>query len=742
MQRLIGVSALSVLALCPALARGDCKSGQDCVREAEAAIQEGALERAFGLAERAAALDPKERAPLEIAAAIADALGDLPAARRVYPRLRALPPAARTAPRAAPTPAATLSRGQLAFAGAARVWLRDRPNGRGVFQLRLNAPLRVLEAAQDGWARTEVLLGTRTTTSARPNPSGFVAIAYLSPKPVRLEETLARAAEAEKSSDLSELATQLERATLLAPGDWTLRRRLMQAALRAGLYPLAVGAAMQKTSGGHALLTAPRAPLKALAVRYLEEPVELESTARENRSYQLRLVGRVESKGPYQGWGVVHELSEYIDGCKSAPPPIPVPVLMRGNSIVRLPALQFDPLAGEGGAEVEHTFGKHVRSDTTVTIPELEVPVRLSGPQPGQTLRLDQALVKETPPDSPVVFVDPLLGPIREARAFRTEASAKPRTPSGFFARRKDGVTLLYEHQPVLSFQDVVWADGTRPTREYSFEAVDGLYQTIVDQSEVAASRLRSVGEVASTHQQVFALNSPQDPELTTLFREYATRTPTASRAQFDRDHPVVFAFDAFRRLIRYRNPKYTSPFMAEPIIYLYPERPQRVRVRVHGNEITASCPDPGADWTVQAEPGGQLTTLDGRRVRSLFWEGNAMNYPQPAQGFVVPEEQVVGLLLRVLPDLGLEGQEISDFLEAWAPSLRGAPWYFITFVDAAEIDRVAPLEVEPRPETVIRVLMEYQALARPQAVEPLRLPAPPVRRGFTLVEWGGVVRR
>ncbi|MBI5405143.1 MAG: hypothetical protein HY976_02855, partial [Candidatus Kerfeldbacteria bacterium] len=45
-----------------------------------------------------------------------------------------------------------------------------------------------------------------------------------------------------------------------------------------------------------------------------------------------------------------------------------------------------------------------------------------------------------------------------------------------------------------------------------------------------------------------------------------------------------------------------------------------------------------------------------------------------------------------------------------------------------------------PRPDTVIRVLMDYRPVAAPVAIRPQVLRSIP-RTGFTVVEWGGVLR-
>ena len=48
-----------------------------------------------------------------------------------------------------------------------------------------------------------------------------------------------------------------------------------------------------------------------------------------------------------------------------------------------------------------------------------------------------------------------------------------------------------------------------------------------------------------------------------------------------------------------------------------------------------------------------------------------------------------------------------------------------------------APLTVTPRPDSILRIFMAYRPLNAPVSVPPQEL-TPFVRKGFTLVEWGG----
>ncbi|MBR5425624.1 MAG: hypothetical protein IK106_03805 [Clostridiales bacterium] len=73
-------------------------------------------------------------------------------------------------------------------------------------------------------------------------------------------------------------------------------------------------------------------------------------------------------------------------------------------------------------------------------------------------------------------------------------------------------------------------------------------------------------------------------------------------------------------------------------------------------------------------------------------------------------------------------------------PRLQASPYNLISFPNE-KYNEWAKLNVSPAPETVIRVYMVFKPLD--EAVEipeeqKLSLPERPVRKGFTVVEWGG----
>lgn len=220
------------------------------------------------------------------------------------------------------------------------------------------------------------------------------------------------------------------------------------------------------------------------------------------------------------------------------------------------------------------------------------------------------------------------------------------------------------------------------------------------------------------------------------------TPSPPISYSDFVRAVPFFFWKDPFERLTRFTNNDFLSTFLAEPIIYLYSPSRQKVRVQVFPKEgISKSEPPYENGWNVYAEPDGSVTHLSGQEFPYLFWEGFGPVRSMGEEGYVVKKEEIGDFFDSLLPQLGLLGKEIDDFKKAWLPHFLDASYYFITFIDPQTINRLAPLVVSPQPETTIRVLMDYQPLSREKQVNPPTIPPPPQRKGFTLVEWGGIRR-
>ena len=142
--------------------------------------------------------------------------------------------------------------------------------------------------------------------------------------------------------------------------------------------------------------------------------------------------------------------------------------------------------------------------------------------------------------------------------------------------------------------------------------------------------------------------------------------------------------------------------------------------------------------WKVLAEPTGDLTDLEtGRSLYCLYYEAEETIETSKDEGFIVKRDDTISFLEEKLEILGLTERASNEFIIYWLPKLEASPYNFIRFQTIEEINENMPLEINPTPDTVIRVMMEYEPLTKFKEVKEQVL-ITPLREGFTVVEWGG----
>ncbi len=201
----------------------------------------------------------------------------------------------------------------------------------------------------------------------------------------------------------------------------------------------------------------------------------------------------------------------------------------------------------------------------------------------------------------------------------------------------------------------------------------------------------------------------------------------------------VIVACLLFFSLFLYPQIKNSIRVSYKPIIYLYPEKEMEVSVKLGSlDKITSSYPLYEVGWDVLAKPDGSLKDLDtGRELYSLYWEGKN-NYPTNfGTGFVVERDNIIPFLEEKLEVLGLNEREAEEFIIYWLPKLQENKYNFINFASLEDINKNMPLEVSPKPESMIRIMMQFKGLNKKIKVKEQKL-VTPERKGFTLVEWGG----
>lgn len=512
----------------------------------------------------------------------------------------------------------------------------------------------------------------------------------------------------------------------------------------------------------------------------------------ETTSYDFRRVGRFVT-GPYKDAELLLAFVSDDGPCKGdgCGDPVIVRYIRRGDELFPLPKLSAANASDESvgrGKPVDlrplEQIGVKSAKPLDLSVPSLDYPEKLTaGPRAvlkivGESVGLLNRSRVE------VAFHDAVYGDIWMAKP------SPPGTPPGgpacdkgdsgaatpcqkfpefgremFYLQRPDGTLLSYSFTPDFppGAADISWHEGAVGGSNYDFGTTAGCQasmlelSTVLAPSELQESDLKPIGKINSTGDVVYGLKNKKHALYKSFYDAYLKEFPNwvvqsakdpetlkpATYEEFLEQRPLFFWKDPFGRWTRFVNEDFALPNLCEPILYLYPEKEEKVEVKL-GEEIavTASYPAYRGGWSVIAQPDGELFDAhSGRRMPYLFWEGHSYVLPSETKGFVVKGAEVREFLEKTLPQLGLNEKETRDFVTVWAPKLNSSPYYFLTFLERSVADRYYPLNIQPQPDTTIRVLMDYRPLNAPMYVAPLELAQALERRGFTAVEWGVVVR-
>ena len=346
-----------------------------------------------------------------------------------------------------------------------------------------------------------------------------------------------------------------------------------------------------------------------------------------------------------------------------------------------------------------------------------------------------------------LAFVDPKFGNVYTDNHERRNIADQ----NGYYLIAPDGTLRTYSSD--INFYDtnhripqVTWNDNTVNTTEYADTDRGGCgsknYASVT--YGLSAVDLTAAGRTV-TGDTVYELSNPNNLIIKNIYNDDYNPydSPKLPYDQFIQSHPVFFWYDSFGRLIKFQKTEFIPQAeCGKPVIYLYPKETTKVSVKISPKGgLTVTEPDYGNGWNVLADKNSQLTDLvTGKIYPYLFWEGRGGIYTTPEKGFVVAELDVHNFLIEKLTRLGLNQKERADFIDFWEPRMTGAPYFFVTFLGNKEMDEIAPLTVTPKPDSVIRVLMDFKPLQKPISVQGYEIRTPK-RDGFTVVEWGGVLR-
>jgi hypothetical protein len=175
-----------------------------------------------------------------------------------------------------------------------------------------------------------------------------------------------------------------------------------------------------------------------------------------------------------------------------------------------------------------------------------------------------------------------------------------------------------------------------------------------------------------------------------------------------------------------------------KPVIYLYPQAQMHVQVKLNNvQNLTLTYPKYINGWNVIANPSGNLVdTNTGRNLYCLYWEGSDNSKIDWAEGFVIPGKDTISFLEDKLAILGLSEREANEFIIYWLPKMENNKYNYIRFRTSDEINNYMKLDISPKPDSVIRVVMDFKSLNKYLVVNQQKLTTP-VRSGFVAVEWG-----
>ncbi|MFX0028015.1 MAG: hypothetical protein ACFE8B_02305 [Candidatus Hermodarchaeota archaeon] len=173
-----------------------------------------------------------------------------------------------------------------------------------------------------------------------------------------------------------------------------------------------------------------------------------------------------------------------------------------------------------------------------------------------------------------------------------------------------------------------------------------------------------------------------------------------------------------------------------KPAIYLYPQETSNIKVSLSINgEITVSEPEYNNGWDVVVEPGGKIES----RYDYLFYEARLNYLETPEEGWCVEYEHLELWMNNTLKELGLNEKESKEFKVFWLDFIPIANYYEIKLLSKEYLDLNMGLIIDPKPETIIRVMLTFSPYQN--AVEKdTPLINTPIRSGFTVVEWGGFI--
>lgn len=316
-----------------------------------------------------------------------------------------------------------------------------------------------------------------------------------------------------------------------------------------------------------------------------------------------------------------------------------------------------------------------------------------------------------------------------------------------YYIKLSDSTRTYYDPAPTFMRDDgtldISWSDQNKKNLSYKKVATGGCGSGGATSPFVANSSLLSSKEQVASNAKMYFISDKDNALDQYIYKIYKQSAGSSAKSidSFIENIGMLVWTDDYGDNIVYSNKDYSfEGECGKPVVYLYPTKPTAVSVKV-GAKITKSDPLYGNGWTGIANPDGKITVA-GKTYPYLFWEGLGLGaYPQIVAGTVVATLQVEATIKSQLAQIGLNQKETADFMEFWMPKMPKTNYVRLTWLQNKEMDALAPLKITPKPDTIIRVFLDFAGLDQKQDMPAQNLKHI-LRNGFTAVEWGGLLKK
>ncbi|MBF0443929.1 MAG: hypothetical protein HQK54_18620, partial [Oligoflexales bacterium] len=182
---------------------------------------------------------------------------------------------------------------------------------------------------------------------------------------------------------------------------------------------------------------------------------------------------------------------------------------------------------------------------------------------------------------------------------------------------------------------------------------------------------------------------------------------------------------------------------IGKPVIYFYPKKEKtKVSVRLDfKGELVTTYPkfdEKTGGWDIIANPDGKITSAaDNQEYSYIFWNGTSSVFqPEFKEGFVVKGKDTRKFLQKVLAEQGMKPAEYNEMIVYWLPYMEHHSYNLIHFAGESYTE-VAKMKITPAPDSLLRVFMVFKEIKAPIEIKQQKF-APFMRKGFSVVEWGG----